>query len=345
AGGYEPDPLFDTGRSIASFAEDADGELYVVDFVGGSLHRLVPDGVVAEREVPTLLSATGCMDPTDPSRPGASLIPYTINVPFWSDGADKERWFALPDGAVMSVDDHGDLDLPIGSVVVKQFRFDGGAPFETRLLMHHEDGSWGGYSYRWRADGGDAELVDAEGAEAEVAGRQWTFPSRANCNSCHTEAAGRVLGLEVPQLDRDMVYPDGRLAPQLATLQHIGVVGEVPAIPRMPSAADAASTGDRARAWLHSNCAGCHQPAGPARAEFDLRWTATERNLCNVPPIDDMGIDGARLVAPFAPERSVLLQRALLRGSDEAMPPLGSAIIDAEGTALLERWISSGGCN
>ena len=38
--GTSPDELLDTSLSIASFAEDIDGELYIVDF-GGTLHQLV----------------------------------------------------------------------------------------------------------------------------------------------------------------------------------------------------------------------------------------------------------------------------------------------------------------
>jgi len=40
-GATVPDTLLDTSLNIASFAEGADGELYVVNF-GGTLHRLRP---------------------------------------------------------------------------------------------------------------------------------------------------------------------------------------------------------------------------------------------------------------------------------------------------------------
>src|SRR3954447_23612119 len=37
------------------------------------------------------LSQTGCMDPADTKKMAASVIPYDVNSPLWSDGADKQR--------------------------------------------------------------------------------------------------------------------------------------------------------------------------------------------------------------------------------------------------------------
>jgi glucose/arabinose dehydrogenase len=40
--GTAPDELVDTALSIASFAEDNDGELYAIDIAAGTIHRIVP---------------------------------------------------------------------------------------------------------------------------------------------------------------------------------------------------------------------------------------------------------------------------------------------------------------
>ncbi len=53
----------------------------------------------------TQLSATGCVDPKNPTHPAASLVPYEVNSPLWSDGAAKQRFMAIPDGAVIGVKD------------------------------------------------------------------------------------------------------------------------------------------------------------------------------------------------------------------------------------------------
>jgi hypothetical protein len=50
------------------------------------------------------------------------------------------------------------------------------------------------------------------------------------------------------------------------------------------------------------------------------------------------GIDQARLVAPGAPERSMLLRRVSRRGAGQ-MPPLASSLPDEPAVRLLEAWI------
>src|SRR3954468_22929791 len=49
------------------------------------------------------LSQTGCMDPTDTKKMAASVIPYDVNSPLWSDGADKQRGMAMPNLAQIHV--------------------------------------------------------------------------------------------------------------------------------------------------------------------------------------------------------------------------------------------------
>jgi len=36
------------------------------------------------------------------------MLPYDVNVPFWSDGALKERWFSVPDGTTIHIGDQAD---------------------------------------------------------------------------------------------------------------------------------------------------------------------------------------------------------------------------------------------
>ena len=62
------------------------------------LHRLV-QGSGAGRQIPAQLSQTGCVNSDQsPTQPASGLIPYAPNAPFFSDGAIKARWLALPDG-------------------------------------------------------------------------------------------------------------------------------------------------------------------------------------------------------------------------------------------------------
>ena len=45
-----------------------------------------------------------------------------MNAPFWSDGAAKARWLALPDAGTITIQADDDWDFPAGSVIRKDFR-------------------------------------------------------------------------------------------------------------------------------------------------------------------------------------------------------------------------------
>ena len=340
----EPDPtvlLDETGLFVSSFAEDAAGEVYAVDYLGGGLYRVDAAEAPREDDFPTRLSETGCVDPDDPSAPSSGAIPYGVRAPLWSDGAEKDRWFAIPDDETLDIDADGRLQLPPGSVAVKTFRRDD-RPVETRLFVHHDDGGWAGYTYAWDEDGVDAELVRG-GGRRTFGEREWAYPSGAQCLQCHTEVSGRVLGLELAQLAGEFTYPSGKTADQLATLEHIGLFTEaLPEVTALPSPTDTAEgTTERARALLHANCAPCHQPGALGAGDHDLRYSTpfAETGLCDVEPQNgDLGVDGAVLVAPGAPERSVLALRMAALDANR-MPSVGSEAVDEAGLAVVEAWI------
>lgn len=354
AGRLTDELLLETGLAIASFGQGNDGEIYLVDIAGGGLYRLMAGpGGPNPSPVPSLLSDTGCMQAGDASRPGNGLIPYTVTAPFWSDGADKTRWLAIPDGTAIFAEPDGDFTFPAGSVLVKQFRL-GGELVETRLLMQHPDGVWAGYSYRWDAQLGDGVLVEG-GAVESIQGQDWIFPSTAQCNVCHTAAAGNTLGLEDAQLNRNFTYPStGRTANQLVTLSDIfvlnGILLNPPAPVTLVDPSDSAeSLDDRARSYLHTNCSQCHRPGGPAQAtDLDLRrGTALgQTGACDQPPQNgDLGLGAAaRIIAPGNAALSVLPER-MNRRDAAGMPPLASSLVDDAGVTLIESWIDGlGSC-
>jgi len=344
----QPRLLLESGLTIPTFAEGHDGEVYVLDFNAGGIFRLTAAAEPDQSAFPERLSETGCVDPADPTRLAAGLIPYAINAPFWSDGADKQRWLALPEGTTVHIQPDGDWEFPVGTVTVKEFRR-GGRLIETRLLVRHDDGLWGGYSYEWNAAETDAVYVPG-GKVSPVHDGEWIFPSSAQCTQCHTAASGHTLGPENPQLNRPLVYPQsGRTANQLATLDAIGVL-DVPlgadpwSLPAMADPNDdTAALESRARAYLHSNCAQCHQPGGTAPSDMDLLHDTALRdmNVCDqLPQQSDLGIAEARLVKPGDPARSLLLAR-IQRRDLHGMPPLGSKLVDTAGAQLIEDWIRS----
>jgi uncharacterized repeat protein (TIGR03806 family) len=348
AGGYQAEQLADTTAGISGFGLGNDGELYFADYGTGRLQRLKGSGEVLTDVVPDDLAATGCVNPSDPRQPSAGALPFTVNAPFWADGASKSRHLAVPDGTSISVGADADWQFPAGSVLMKTMEL-AGKPIETRLLMRHPDGGWAGYTYEWDAAGTRATRVRG-GKTKFINGQDWVYPSEGQCQQCHTTAAGIALGPESGQLNGNLLYPaTGRLANQLETLSHIGLM--TPAIinpgssPRLPAPTDTALSIElRARAYLHANCSNCHRPNGPTGVDMDLRYTlpvtiASTRTCDVAPQAGDLGIANARLIAPGSPSRSILLQR-ILRRDAHGMPPVGSTLADPAGAELLSTWIS-----
>jgi uncharacterized repeat protein (TIGR03806 family) len=314
------------------------------------------------------LSATGCVDRQDPTKPAASLIPYEVNSPLWSDGAAKQRFMAIPDGALISVKDcarspgaclptgttppEGKWSLPVGSVLVKSFLF-GGKLLETRLFVHFAD-TWLGYSYRWNAQQTDATIVDLSGLTANIVNSQgatqsWYFPSRNDCFQCHNTAFGDSLGTETRQLNRSITYPGGVVANQIDTFEHLGMFdAPIPRLAPLPDYTATASNDSlemRARSYIHSNCAVCHLPGG-SYSSIDLQFGTplSMMNICNVDPNKgDQGVTGAKRLFPGSPQKSLLLLRMKApAGMDTGrMPPLATSVLDQSGINLVTQWIST----
>ncbi len=331
--GAEVELLLASGLLISSFAEGQDAELYVLDRGQGRVLR-IDAGDGAGRALPARLTDTGCVDREDPTTLVDSLIPYEVAVPFWSDGVDKERYMMLPEGETLDVQSDGDIEIPRGAMLIKNFRADG-TLFETRFYVRHDDGEYSGYSYKWNSEGTNAELVETT-HEAEVAGRKWVFPGRGDCNRCHTAAAGRSLGLELKQLD---IEEDGES--QLERLTEAGAFSKRPKSVEAFSAADSdAPLEERARAYLHVNCSSCHRPAGPTRVGLDLRFerSLAQSGLCETAELGDLDTADGAYVAPGSAADSVVHAR-MARRDEEGMPPLATTLVDEAGAELLSEWI------
>jgi uncharacterized repeat protein (TIGR03806 family) len=333
---------------IVSFGQGNDGELYVVFYVTGQIFKVVPGSAAPPSTFPTLLSRSGCVDPTDATKPAQGLIPYDVASPLWSDGARKERWFAIPDGKTIAVGPDGDWDLPVGSVAMKTFSVDD-RRVETRLFMHHTDG-WAGYTYAWNDAQTDATLLPA--ADAKRIGQQtWTFPSRSQCLQCHSAAAGGTIGLETGQLNRDLIYAaTNRISNQLATLDHLGLfsspIGDPPKVAALPDPSGADALEARARSYLHANCSHCHRPSGGGQGTMDLRFGTSlkDTQTCNAAPTQGQveGVRDATILLPGVPAKSILSLR--VHASDSArMPPVAVSAVDPLGSALIDQWIASVG--
>lgn len=316
----------------------------------------------ADGKIPLLLSQTGVFGNTAKRIPSTGLIPYELVVAFWSDGADKSRWIALPSGNI-AFSATGEWRFPPGTVFVKNFDLptDAAHPstkrrLETRLLVCDSAGGVYGAVYKWRADGSDADLlagsqtenIPIRSANGEVLEQSWYFPSRQDCLTCHTANAGGVLGVKTRQLNRSFTYPSGVSDNELRTWNHLGLFAprfkdkDLRTFATLAPADDTSRTlEDRARSYLDANCAQCHRPGGTV-ANFDARYDTplTSQALIDGPVLIDQGIDHPRVISPHDIWRSIAYMRANTLG-DIRMPPLARETIDQKGMQLLKEWINS----
>lgn len=357
--GYLSTLLLQVPGNPTSFGEDSAGELYITSY-DGHIYRLV--AATGEPDAPpALLSATGLFADTAGLVPAENLIPYQVNAPFWSDGAIKTRWLALPAGETVDFSAEDAWTFPIGSRFVKHFELDLASGerirVETRVL-ERQALNWRGYTYRWREDQLDAELstetafthfsvVDANGS---VVDQLYEFPSSSACMSCHTSSAGYALGVTTDQLNGP---GSGRVSDdvdhgvnQLRYLQAQGVFSSRIGNPRQydalpdPFDAAAASLNQRARSYLQTNCAQCHRPGGPTPVDMDLRY---DTPLSQTQTVNVAGTDSDLApyrIAPGAKEQSLIWVR-MAALDDNRMPPVGSHVVDQQGLQLIGEWIDS----
>ncbi len=233
---------------------------------------------------------------------------------------------------------------------------------ETRLLIKYADGNWFGYSYQWNAAQTDATQVAPAGADVQVGGQLWHFPSQKECLFCHNPTAGSSLDIQTPLLNTNFEYPatpsppfTGQTANEIYTLNAVrllnpAVAGAPASLPSYPDPLGTSGTvAERARSYLHANCSYCHQPGGPTPAQMDLRWQTTANmansNTCGVTPrLGNLGIAGAKIIDPANPANSVLYLRMNRRDSTQIpsyqMPPVATNVVDDAAVQLISEWIS-----
>lgn len=356
--------LTDTPLRVVAFGEGWDGELLILSYPG-EIHVLEPQPARVAHVFPRKLSQTGLFVSTRDLTPASGVVAYDVASPLWSDGADKQRWIALPARTTVHVNERRRWDRPLweypdGAVLVKTFALDRevGNPasrkrLETRLWTQ-QAGQWRGYTYVWNDEDTDAELLGSEGldrtyeiADAQAPGgkrqQTWHFPSRAECSLCHTASAGFVLGFTPDQLARPLTDP-GATHDQLAALERAGLFGKPPvrATHQLVDPQDVSRPLEaRARSYLHANCGHCHRPFGGGFASFQLTADV---------PLDRTGLIGApaergswgladpRVLVPGKPSESVLLMRMMTLEAGR-MPSVASSVVDQRGTRLVRDWI------
>lgn len=341
---------------IVSFGEDpSNNDLLVCSITDDKVYRLVR--ATTANPAPLTLSATGAFSDLATLTPHAGIYAYDINHAFWSDHADKRRWFSIPQlGDTVGYSETAPWAFPTGQVWIKHFDLEmerGNAgtsrPLETRIIVKTAGGAYG-LSYRWRSDGSDADLVGASGLSEDLTitengssiTQKWIYPSRADCLTCHTQDAGYALSFNTRQLNKN-----GDLgADQLACLAASGFLDSTPApsksLPAHPALSDAlVSRESRIRSYLEVNCAMCHRgSASTVPGNFDARIdTPTDlAEIINGILVNNLGDGSNRFIVPNDAAHSVVLKK--LDGTEGRMPPLATTITDQDAIDLITQWIT-----
>lgn len=341
--------------------DPSNGDLLFTDIVEDRIKRVVRGTNVLASELPATLSATGAFADLASRAPHPGIVPYDLNVPFWSDNANKRRMFSLPDtNTFITFSETENWQFPAGSVWIKTFELEltNGVPgsrrkLETRFIVRNPDGVYG-VTYRWNDEQTEAFLLPEEGLEEPfvindggiIRTQVWHYPSRNECLQCHTHAGGLALGFHTPQLNRDFQF-GGTVTNQIAAFEQAGYFhNNVSNRHLLPALATATNEGVslhyRIRSYLAANCSQCHMPGGTAQGAWDARINN---------PLSAVGIiDGllskpstnpaARIVAPGSLANSVMYQRIITNGVSR-MPPVASLMLDTNSIALVARWITN----
>jgi hypothetical protein len=323
---------------VPAIASIAGGALRLTRFngpasVGPGMQRASISGCsVDPNNPPSTLYATGCFSAGATPHPG--LVPYDIINELWTDGTKKRRWIGLPNNASMTLSSTDAWAAPAGTIVAKEFAIETTPgnpatrrPVETRLLVRTSSG-WLGFSYQWRDDASNADLLtdgtftkdwalDAGGTYRHL------YPSRSQCLSCHENSFGPLLGIRPAQLQRWYDY-NGTIADQAMTLAAIGVGPAATGAPYISTHDRSATWEQRTRAYMAANCAHCHNPNHIAIKDLRITTPLAQTRLCES-------------IVPGAPANSVVYARVTQR---PGMPPLGTLVPDPLIEQTLGRWIS-----
>lgn len=322
--------------------------------------------------LPPQLSLTGVFTNTPAMGAAPGLIPYSVNVPLWSDSAVKTRYFGIPNGGPPYTPDEqitfaptGEWSFPAGSIFVKTFELSTNdmdltqtRRLETRLLVRDTNGAVYGVTYKWRPDNSDADLLSSNLSEDIIIAtstgtrtQTWYYPSPSDCLVCHQPAANYVLGVKTKQLNGNFTYAaTGQTDNQLRTLNRLGLLNPafdesgITNYAQLSSLTNvSASLEQRFRSYIDANCAQCHRPGGSGPT-MDARYDTplANQNITNAPVSKgNLGYDNAKVVVPEDLYRSILWDRMNTLNATVKMPPLARNLIDTNAVQVVSDWIYS----
>ncbi len=294
-------------------------------------------------------------------QPAEGIIPYDLNTALFSNYAEKARFIKLPAGTKIVYNDTSEFEMPLGTVLIKNFYYfnDARKPelgkriIETRLLANLEDG-WHTYQYIWNKEQTDAvfepigdvttvEYINSNGKKIKT---EYVVPSQPQCKGCHNQNDTIMpIGIAARHLNGDYIYTTGKQN-QLQYWQQLRMID-------LPSTAIPANVGwnnttatveQRARAYLDINCGHCHNKAGAANTSglfLDIHeMNPTSLGIFKTPVAAGRGSGNLKVdIEPGHPNKSILIYRMNTTDPGFAMPEIGREQIHKEGVELISKWI------
>jgi len=351
-----------TDDGNAGFESDpSNGDILICHPFENQVKRLVysssPTG-----SLPATLSLAGIFSNLENLTPYAGIVPYDVNLPFWSDGAIKRRWFSIPStNLFITFRPEQSWLSPTTTVWIKHFDIllTNGSPtsvrrLETRVLVKNNSPEGGyGVTYRWGNSISNAALVQAQGLNEDILINEsgvirtqvWRYPSRSECLSCHNPNAGFALSFNTPQMNCNFSF-DSHVTNQIAAYRNTGyfsnTVDSINLLRKLAHPSDTEySTTYRVRSYFQANCGQCHIPGGPTSAAFDtyIFTTLGAANIIDGALNDNSGNPSNRVIVRNSLTNSMILNRISKRGPGQ-MPPLGSNLLDTQNIALVTAWIT-----
>jgi hypothetical protein len=316
------------------------------------------DGGPADANLmPETLADTGlCADPSCATiSPG--ILAFAPEYILWSDGATKRRWIYLPPGTQIDTSDMDYWQFPEGTKLWKEFTRDN-VRVETRLLykIGPNPSDWYRASYIWNDQQDATTLFDAAEGNADANGTQHDVPSRAKCRQCHDRSYGGVIGFSAILLDHPLGTDEDANLDYL--VQHdlltdpptsSGTPGEYFPIPGNDIEKDALG-------YLHTNCGNCHNPTSdvtmnvvPVVWRLDVATLgqvsttppySTAVDVANTLPLTTADGTAAKIIDPGSTTTSAAWLRMHSTDTAVMMPKIGRELIDTDGVAKIEAWIS-----
>ncbi len=296
--------------------------------------------------------------------PESGVLPYDLNMPLFSDYAQKKRFVVLPKGTNVNFNPDSVFQFPVGTILIKTFYFlnderkvdQGFKNIETRLLVNDPDKGWMALTYVWNEAQTDAELEVAGDTRTiqyfDAAGKKRTFeyviPNTNQCKGCHNKREVMVpIGPSARQLNRPFDYGT-KVENQLLHWQSLGHLAQLPdllAVGKSPTWTDP-NLDAKARAYLDINCAHCHNKNGPASTsglylEYDQR-DSTALGFGKAPVAAGKGSGNLQFdLVKGKPKSSILWFRMQSRDPGVMMPELGRTLLHEEGLQLIKDWIAN----